>query len=152
MIGRHKTTIKKDNYFVYVKYHNTVIFTLNKAKNIVKLNTDGWNTPTTKRRINQCFDQYGIDAHLYQKDFTWYLINSKGDKIEYFDNVQFKTLNLKKTKGDSMKAYKIIRMYKDDNISNKTIKTGLTLEQAKKHCNDPATSGEGWFDGFTEGI
>ena len=60
--------------------------------------------------------------------------------------------------------YKIIRMFKDENISNKTIKTGLTLKQAQKHCNDVETSSSTckepvsvritdkfghWFDGYT---
>jgi len=33
---------------------------------------------------------------------------------------------------------------------NKTIKTGLTLEEAQKHCSSEDTHGEGWFDGYTE--
>lgn len=64
-----------------------------------------------------------------------------------------------------MCKYKIIRMYFDDSIPNRTIKKGLTLEQAQAHCNDPETSSstcstyEGmqrtrklgpWFDGWTE--
>ena len=43
--------------------------------------------------------------------------------------------------------YKIIRMYQDDR-ENKVIKRGLTLKQAQTHCQDPKTSGDGWFDGF----
>mgnify|MGYP003139530317 FL=1 len=27
---------------------------------------------------------------------------------------------------------------------------GFTLEQAKTHCQNENTSGDGWFDGFTE--
>ena len=46
-----------------------------------------------------------------------------------------------------MKTYTIIRMYQD-NRPTKTIKTGLTLEEAQTHCQDPSTSGEGWFDGY----
>lgn len=30
----------------------------------------------------------------------------------------------------------------------RTIKTGLTLEEAQRHCNDPKTKGNGWFDGY----
>tara|TARA_R110002096_G_scaffold416485_2_gene619010 strand:- start:636 stop:830 length:195 start_codon:yes stop_codon:yes gene_type:complete len=60
-------------------------------------------------------------------------------------------------------SYKIIRMYKEENINNRTIKTGLTLAQAQKHCNDVETSSSTckkavnikrtdiygqWFDGF----
>ena len=34
---------------------------------------------------------------------------------------------------------KVVRFYEDDRPA-KIIKTGLTLEQAKAHCNDPETS------------
>lgn len=62
--------------------------------------------------------------------------------------------------------YKIVRFYKNNPRKRQVIKSGLTLEQAQAHCNDPETSsrtarsasarqrtrthGE-WFDGFTEG-
>ena len=45
-------------------------------------------------------------------------------------------------------TYKIIRFRFDGN--HRTMKKGLTLEEAKKHCSDPAPSGDGWFDGYTE--
>lgn len=62
-----------------------------------------------------------------------------------------------------MTKYKIIRYY--EKSSKRTIKTGLTLEQAQKHCSDPETSASTctlsrnkqrtkrygfWFDGYTE--
>ncbi len=43
-------------------------------------------------------------------------------------------------------AYKIVRYY--INKPSRTIKSGLTLEQAKKHCTNPKTKGKDWFDGF----
>ena len=61
--------------------------------------------------------------------------------------------------------YKIIRFYYNTNISKRTIQTGLTLEEAQGHCNDPETSSSTaigakaaritrrngqWFDGYTE--
>ena len=49
-----------------------------------------------------------------------------------------------------MKSYKIIRFFQDSNKPNKVILTGLTLEQAQNHCQDPDTSGDGWFDGYDE--
>ena len=45
--------------------------------------------------------------------------------------------------------YKIVRMYKDDRPS-KIMYTGFTLEQAQTHCQNPNTSGDGWFDGHEE--
>tara|TARA_B100000513_G_C11796368_1_gene150326 strand:- start:127 stop:573 length:447 start_codon:yes stop_codon:yes gene_type:complete len=53
---------------------------------------------------------------------------------------------------DETKTYKIIRFFRDDNKPNRVILTGLTLEQAQNHCQDPDTSGDGWFDGYNEEI
>jgi hypothetical protein len=59
--------------------------------------------------------------------------------------------------------YKIVRMYFKG--GNRTIKKGLTLEEAQAHCRDPETSSSTckkpvnvrrtklkgpWFDGWTE--
>ncbi len=53
--------------------------------------------------------------------------------------------------------YKIIRCR--FNGKNRTIKRGLTLEEAQEHCRDPETSGSTcsdmkkrglWFDAYTE--
>ena len=61
--------------------------------------------------------------------------------------------------------YKIVRMYRDAGTPRRTIRTGLTLEQAQAHCNDPETSSSTctsaagkrrtkrmgpWFDGYEE--
>lgn len=68
------------------------------------------------------------------------------------------------TKGTTM-SYKIIRMYFNPKIPKRTIKRGLTWEQAQEHCKDPETSSStctkphnkrrtqqlgAWFDGYTE--
>lgn len=46
--------------------------------------------------------------------------------------------------------YKIVRMYYDERPSE-TIRRGLTLEQAQRHCRDPSTREKGvWFDGYDE--
>lgn len=54
-----------------------------------------------------------------------------------------------------MERYKIVRFYAPAidgcDRPNRTIKTGLTLEQAKAHCNDPKTRREGvYFDGYAK--
>lgn len=61
--------------------------------------------------------------------------------------------------------YKIVRHYKDAYPNKRTVETGLTLEEAQAHCNDPETSSStctkpanvrrtkmigAWFDGYTE--
>jgi hypothetical protein len=63
-------------------------------------------------------------------------------------------------------TYKIVRMYFDrEHWPSRTIKTGLTLEQAQVHCGDPETSSStctgsagkrrtyergAWFDAYEE--
>ncbi len=64
-----------------------------------------------------------------------------------------------------MKTYKIVRMYFKSELSNRTIKRGLTLEEAQAHCEDPETSSSTckkrinvrrtmrygpWFDGYED--
>lgn len=50
-----------------------------------------------------------------------------------------------------MTLYKIVRFYQDPKKKSHTVRglTGLYLEEAKAHCNDPKTHGPGWFDGYT---
>lgn len=60
-------------------------------------------------------------------------------------------------------SYKIIRFYFNDDISNRVVKRGLTLDEAQAHCQDPETSSSTcqkranvkrteqrgkWFDGY----
>ena len=62
-------------------------------------------------------------------------------------------------------SYKIVRMFQDRDVRSRTIKTGLTLKEARKHCHDPETSSRTcttatarartrkygpWFDGYEE--
>jgi hypothetical protein len=62
-------------------------------------------------------------------------------------------------------SYRIVRKYQDDSIPDEVRSTGLSLEEAKEHCNSEesssrtCSSGEGvtittlngsWFDVFYE--
>ncbi len=53
-----------------------------------------------------------------------------------------------------MTTYKIVRFYAPGikgEGHRRTIKRGLSLEEAQKHCNDPKTAKKGvYFDGYTK--
>lgn len=49
----------------------------------------------------------------------------------------------------STTTYKITRFYFEGD-GRRTIKTGLTLEEAQAHCQREDTHGDGWFDGYYE--
>jgi hypothetical protein len=44
------------------------------------------------------------------------------------------------------RIYRIIRFRRAG--KPRVIKNNVTLTEAHKHCNDEATHGEGWFDGY----
>jgi len=67
-----------DNGAVSVRYHNTVVARLN-GDGTVTLNTGGWQTVTTKRRMNQALAMWGSDLQVFQRDFSWYLSRYYGD-------------------------------------------------------------------------
>ena len=64
-----------------------------------------------------------------------------------------------------MTTYRIIRQFQDQDIRNRVIDRGLTLEEAQEHCRDPETSSSTatslrarsrteqlgpWFDSYEE--
>ena len=84
-IGTHRTTVATDDDVLMVTYHNTVVVKVTNNR-YVTLNTGGWYTNTTKTRMNQASNQYGLRYSVYQVDFTWYV--SIGDDIEpYYDGI-----------------------------------------------------------------
>lgn len=64
-----------------------------------------------------------------------------------------------------MPTYEIVRFYQRSDLGAEVLQTGLTLEEAQEHCNDPETSSRtatsdeaeartaefgAWFDGYRE--
>lgn len=88
MIGKHATSQLWDNDKFVVIYHNTKVFTYDRENDTIILNTGGYFTKTTKSRINQSFDQLGINGQVYQKNYEWYcdingkVYNFEGDSLE----------------------------------------------------------------------
>lgn len=85
-IGNHKTSIYTDDSgFICVIYHNTAVVRFNQDKII--LNSGGYQTNTTKTRMNQTSNQFKLDFTVYQKDFTWF-VDWYGCTFEFEDNMQ----------------------------------------------------------------
>lgn len=45
-------------------------------------------------------------------------------------------------------TYSITRFFRDDRDTEIVVR-GLTLEQARAHCQRDDSHGDGWFDGYT---
>ena len=72
---------------IVVKLYSTDIF--KKVGYKIILNSGGYQTSTTKARINQFLGKYRFN--VYQKAGVWYIKNLSNDKIkdiEFFDNIE----------------------------------------------------------------
>ena len=84
MIGSHKTTVFTDSdNFTRVVFHNTTVVGFD-SETIV-LNTGGWETPTTKKRMNQTADQFNLGFRVFQKNWVWF-VEFKGEVKEFTSN------------------------------------------------------------------
>ena len=77
MIGKHATTVTHDakENVTRVTCYDTVVFTLDHENRTVTLNSGGWKTTTTKKRINQAFDEFfgAGNFRVYQDKGVWYV-------------------------------------------------------------------------------
>ena len=69
-IGTPKTKVFTENGVTYVKYHNTRVVAF--SENAIILDTGGWFTPTTKTRMNQTSNAFGLGFQVYQKNYEWF--------------------------------------------------------------------------------
>ena len=86
-VGKHATSIRTENGVTAIRYHNTDVVKFD-AKTVT-LNSGGWLTNTTKARMNQASNQFGLGYHVYQKDYDWH-VNYRGQVYNFEDNM---TLN-----------------------------------------------------------
>lgn len=84
--SRVGTKVFRENGYVNVQYHNTVVVAFNDDEII--LNTGGWFTKTTKVRMNQASSQYSLGYQVYQKKHNWFV--SYRGKIIPFDGNSLK--------------------------------------------------------------
>lgn len=70
-----------------VKYHNTDVVEYNPLKGVLTLRCGGWYTATTKSRINQFCEKFGVV--VFQKAHQWYVDNN-GVTTTFEDGISIK--------------------------------------------------------------
>ena len=88
-IGQVATTVRTVNDpargdVTTVVYHNTIVVQFD--RDAVKLDHGGWDTPTTKVRMNQASNQFDLGFHVSQMDFDWYVNTPAGEVIKFPSN------------------------------------------------------------------
>lgn len=67
--GRSTEVFTDEDNLTKVVYHKTVVVAFN--EDLVRLNSGGWKTVTTKTRMNQASNQYRLGFAVIQKDGVW---------------------------------------------------------------------------------
>ena len=84
-LSSYKTSITITNGLGMVVYHDTMIVSWD--ANEVCLNSGGWESVTTKRKLNQASNQFGLGYSVYQKDYVWYVVNPQGLTVPFTDGM-----------------------------------------------------------------
>ena len=70
------TTVVQNDRDMDVFLHGNHIATLCKISMDLRIFDGGWQSNTTKSRLNALLDEFGGGDRVIQKDFTWYLVSS----------------------------------------------------------------------------
>jgi len=86
-VGSHATQINKADGVTSVRYHATDVVRFSGTH--VELNSNGWLTATTKLRMNQTSNQFGLGFRVFQADWDWYVQLPSGKVVQYRDGLKF---------------------------------------------------------------
>ncbi len=86
-LGKCATWVFLDGGKTCIQYHYTVVVDFDEKT--IKLNSGGWRTVTTKTRMNQASNQYGLGFIVFQEDFTWF-VEYNGQIIPFQDGMELK--------------------------------------------------------------
>ena len=70
------TTVTSTREEMKVFLHGNHIATLNKATMTINLFDGGWQSNTTKSRLNALLEEFGGGDRVIQKNWAWYLVSN----------------------------------------------------------------------------
>ena len=84
-VGKHATRVYApwDNA-VAVKYHATNIVVFD--PDVIRLDSGGWFSATTKARMNQASNQFSLGYNVFQKKHAWY-VSFNGETTPFVDGI-----------------------------------------------------------------
>ena len=87
-VGRVATTVKAgDGGYTRVTYHSTHVVTFSDHE--VILNSGGWRTQTTKTRMNQASNQFGLGFRVSQRNHDWFVQVPGVGEVPFVDGMAF---------------------------------------------------------------
>ncbi len=84
-IGTVATAIFTEHGWTRVVYHDTPVVKFNHQ--VIILDSGGWETVTTKARMNQASQQFDLGYKVYQKDHAWH-VDYAERTMKFFDGIR----------------------------------------------------------------
>lgn len=70
-LGPTATYVRTEGEWTHVRYHNTDVVSFSPLQIILR--TGGWETMTTRARMNQASRQFGLGYTVSQRKGVWYV-------------------------------------------------------------------------------
>lgn len=69
-----------------VYLHNTLIAEI--GPTYLQMFDGGWQTPTTKSRLNSILQKHGNGERIFSKNFEWFLVTDNGETIPFVSGMR----------------------------------------------------------------
>jgi len=90
----YKTAIYNQNGTTHLIHHKTAIVKHNHLEKTIELDSGGWQSKTTKDRMNAYFNENNLEQFgVFQKDYAWWVLtpnNNHKNPIPYRDGIVLK--------------------------------------------------------------
>lgn len=80
------TKIRVEDNWTHIRYHETDVVSF--SETIIILRSGGWETVTTKRRMNQISEEYDLGFSVYQLKGKWFVSFPGCEDIEFYDGMR----------------------------------------------------------------
>lgn len=101
-LSPYATTVSNIDDLTTVIYHQTKIVAFNDS--MIILDSGGWDTATTKRKMNQASEDFGLGFQVFAKNGDWF-VTFNGQTSPFSDGM---TLNRKNAPTHTMTAREIL--------------------------------------------
>ena len=75
-MSKQNTSVRCYRDEIEVRLHGNLIGTVDTASNQLRIFDGGWQSNTTKSRLNALLDEFVPSMRIFQNDWTWYISDS----------------------------------------------------------------------------
>lgn len=86
-LSSYRTNVMVTGDRLSVIYADTMI--VEKVGDKITLDSGGWETVTTKRKMNQAANQFALGYGVFQKDYKWFVTLPSGKIVPFVDGMTF---------------------------------------------------------------